>query len=73
MLATPGQHVGSGQDGGAESHQLNHRPAVAGALQDLVGDQGDRFRVVEAQPAGAPAPGQLGGSEDRQALQFGGG
>ena len=73
MLATPGSTSAVVRMAEPKPHQLNHRPSVTRAFQDFVGDQGDRLRVVEAQAAGTPAPGQLGGGEDRQALQFGGG
>ncbi len=60
-----------GEDLRTGTHQLGDRPAVAGAFEDLVGDQRHGLRMVELEAAGAPLAGQFGGREDRQALEFG--
>ena len=64
-------HVGARQDRGAESDQVRDGSAVAGALEDFVGDDRDGLGVVHLQPAGAPLPGEFGGREDGEAFEFG--
>src|SRR5215212_5133534 len=59
-----------GEDGGAETHQVGDTPAVAGAFEELGGDEGDGLRVVELQAPVSPATGNLGGGEDHQLLLF---
>jgi hypothetical protein len=60
----------AGDEGGAEAHEFRHRPAIARGLQQLGGDERDGFRVVELQPAGAAAAGEIAGDDDEQLFLF---
>ena len=47
-------------------HEVGDGAAVAGALEDLGGDERDGLRVVELEAARAAAARQLGGDEDEE-------
>ena len=66
-----GHHVVGGQDRRSERHQIGDAASLARAFEDFVGDDRDRFRMVELQSLGAALSRQLGGGKDRQAFQFG--
>jgi len=66
-------HIGELEDGRAVAHHVGDRPAIAGAFDDLVGDDRDRLRIIQFQPARLTAPGQVGGRDDEQLFAFAGG
>ena len=60
----------AGRIGGAEAHDLGDRLAVANHLQDLRGDEGDRFRMIELQAARAAFARQLARRKNQQLVDF---
>ena len=58
--------VGDFEKRGAVAHEVGDGAAVAGALDDLVGDDGDGFGVVEFDAAGLAAAGEIGGDDDEE-------
>jgi putative transposase len=61
-------HVGAGEDGFAETHQVCHRAAITRAFHQLAGDERDRLRVVELHAALAAPARQVGRDSDQQLL-----
>ena len=62
--------VVAGQHLAAADHQLGDGAAVAGAFEEVVGDQRDRLGVVEPQAAGLPAACQFGCIGQQQPVLF---
>jgi hypothetical protein len=59
-------HIGLREDGRAEAHQFRHRLPIAGAFEDLVGDDRDRFGIIQLQsPLLTPAR-KVGGDHDEK-------
>jgi hypothetical protein len=58
------------KDSGAEAHEVGDGAAVAGALHDLVADDGDRLGIVELQAARLAAAGEIGGDDDEEFFAF---
>ncbi len=65
--------MGAGEERGAEAHELGDGAAVARALHDLVGDDGDGLGVVELEAARLAAAGEVGGGDDEEFFAFAGG
>src|SRR5580765_4702261 len=64
-------HHGVGrQNRRAEAHDLGNRTAVADQLEDLGGDQSDRFGMIELESAGAAFARQLAGRKNQQLVDF---
>src|SRR5689334_10235935 len=65
-----GHYVGGVQDPGAERHDLRHRLPVPRPLQNIGGQYGDRFGVVQLQPACAPLARHIGGNVYQEPFLF---
>src|SRR5262250_2448489 len=61
-------HVVATEDAEPGLHQLRHAPPVANALEDLRGDERERFRMIELETAPAAPPRDFGRGEDEQLL-----
>ena len=59
-------HVASREDGRAKAHEISDRSPIARAFQNLVGDDGDRFRVVQLQPPFLTPAREVGGDHDEK-------
>jgi hypothetical protein len=59
------------ENGRTESDKLGNAASVAGAFDNLVGDDGDRFRIIELQPPRAASARQFGGGIDGQSFHLG--
>jgi hypothetical protein len=71
MNISPGIiHLCAGDDMGAGFHQLGDGLAVARAFEDEIGDQRDRFRVVELDAALEASPRHHGGGGDQELVLF---
>src|SRR5262249_58405524 len=53
-----------------DAHDLGDRLAVADELEDLRGDQSDRFGVIELQPARASFSRELASADDEKLFDF---
>ena len=60
------------EDGDAEGHQFGDAPAVADALEDLGGDEGQRLGIVQLEAPPPPPARHLGGGEDQQLVLLSG-
>ena len=59
-------HVFAAEQGGSVAHEFGHGPAIAGTLDQFVADDGDCLRIVQLQPPGLPAPGEIGCDHDHE-------
>ena len=66
-------HLLAGDHLGACLHQIGNAAAVARALHHEVGDESDRFGMVELDAALQPPPGHDGGHGDQQLVLLAGG
>lgn len=64
--------IAAAQQGGTKAHELRDAFAVAGAFEDLEGNDGDRLWIVELEAARLPPPGEIGGDDDEKLLLFAG-
>src|SRR5215468_12759790 len=53
-----------------DAHDLGNRSSVADQFEDFRGDQRNRFRMIEPEPAGAPPSRELAGAEDEELVDF---
>jgi hypothetical protein len=51
-------------------HQVNDRAPIAGGLEDPIGQDRNRFRVVELQATGLASASNVGCHVDQQSLLF---
>jgi hypothetical protein len=72
ISATPSITSATFQDRGAVAHEFGDGAAVAGAFDDLVGDDGDGLGVVELHAARLAAAGEVGGGDDEEFFAFAG-
>src|SRR5713101_8343555 len=61
------------ENGDAEGHEVGDAPAIADALQDLGGDQGQGLWIVQLEPPPPPPAGHLRRGEDQQLVLLSGG
>ena len=64
--------LGAPEQPAAEVHQLGDAAAVADELEQLGGDQRDRLRMVEAEPAREALLGQMAHAVKQQLVDFAG-
>src|SRR5437868_2239806 len=65
-LRDPLHDLRAGEHLRARLHQFGDSPAVARALEDEIGDQRHRFRMIELDAALKPPPRHHGGNRDQQ-------
>jgi len=68
-----GHDLAAAEEAAAEVHEFGDRAAVADEFEDLGGDEGDGFRVVEAEAAGEAFLGEEAGVVEEEFFDFVGG